>query len=76
MFSHNFAVEQRLRMIDFLLHHYGFVGREQLIDCFGISEAQATRDFRAYRELAPQNAVLDQSSKKYVQGAEFRRFYS
>lgn len=71
----NFAVTQRLRLIDFLLHHYGMVGREQIKDYFGISEAQATRDFKAYRDIAPQNAVLDQSSKKYVRGAEFKRLY-
>ncbi|MBO2580276.1 hypothetical protein I6M29_22350 [Shewanella algae] len=71
----NFAVEQRMRMIDFLLAHYGAVGRDQLVDYFGISTAQDTRDFRLYREKAPGNAVMDTVSKKYIQGTGFKRIY-
>lgn len=71
----NYAVEQRLRLIDFLLAHYGEVARSQLVDFFGISEPQATRDFRAYKELAPNNLTLNESSKKYNKLDTFKRVY-
>lgn len=68
----NYAVEQRLRLIDFLLAHYGTLNRCALMDYFGISSPQATKDIRAYLELAPQNAVYDLTAKTYVRGARFQ----
>ena len=32
-----YAIEQRLRLIDFLLHQYGSVNRSALEDYFGVS---------------------------------------
>lgn len=71
----NYAVEQRVRMIEFLLVHYNSIGREQLVDYFGISEPQASRDFRLYKELAPDNMILNESSKRYVKLDTFKRIY-
>ena len=71
----NYAVEQRLRFLEFLVDHYDCVGRSHLVDYFGISEPQATRDFRAYKELAPDNLLLNQVSKKYVKSDTFKRIF-
>lgn len=72
----NYAVEQRLRLIDFLLAHYGSVSRAELIDFFGIGGAQATRDFAEYNKIAPNNALLNQSSKMWVRSDTFKRLYN
>lgn len=71
----NYAVEQRLRLIDFLVSNYDSVGREQLVDFFGISLPQATRDFRTYRQIAPGNLVFDDSTKRYRKSSKFERVY-
>ena len=71
----NYAVEQRLRLIEFLVYHYDSVGREQLVDFFGISLPQATRDFKAYRELMPNNLIFDDAAKRYRKSLNFQRFY-
>ena len=71
----NYAVEQRMRFIDFALHHYGHIDRKILQDFFGVGEATATRDFRKYRELAPENMVLNQPDKCYYRTKSFKRVY-
>ena len=71
----NYAVEQRLRLIDFLLAHYGSVARAEIIDYFGIGEATATRDFALYCDKAPGNALLNPQSKRYVRSDTFTRLY-
>lgn len=67
----SYAVEQRLRMIDFLLRQYGHVGRAMLIDYFGIGEATATRDFAAYLEIAPANMAFNHTDKTYYRTVAF-----
>lgn len=71
-----YAVEQRLRLIDFLLMHYGSIGPEQMVDYFGIGPATATRDFSLYRQQNPGNAVFDPSTKLWIRGVFFKRAYS
>jgi hypothetical protein len=71
----NYAVEQRLRFLEFLVVHYDSVGRDHLMDYFGISTAQATRDFRLYKELAPSNLVFDNTNKTYRVSDEFKGLY-
>jgi len=71
-----YAVEQRLRLIDFLLLHYGSVGPDQLLDYYGIAPATATRDFSLYRQQFPGNAVFDTHSKLWIKGVNFKRGYS
>lgn len=73
--SYNYAVEQRLRMIDFLLFYYGSVGREELVNYFGISPATATRDFSLYLEKAPSNAILNNKTKRYIKSECFERIF-
>jgi hypothetical protein len=47
--KHTYAVEQRLRLIDFLVAQYGHVNRSALCDYFGISEQQASRPTSPWR---------------------------
>lgn len=71
----NYAVEQRMRFIDWILQHYNSIAREQLTDFFGISGPTATRDFAAYKKLAPANMVFDDSSKQWCKAPNFKRVY-
>lgn len=72
----NYAVMQRLRLIDFLLGHYGSLGREELMDYFGIGPAQATRDFAVYAKEAPGNAVLNMKTKRWEITNDFDPLFS
>ena len=72
---HSYAIEQRLRMIDFLLSQYGHINRSALISFFGISVPQASADIRMYLDIAPGNAAYDAVAKSYIRGGEFSRIY-
>ena len=61
----------RLAYIEFRLWFLGDVSRKDLMERFGIAPAVATRDFTAYRELAPQNIDFEGSRKIYVTGESF-----
>lgn len=62
---------ERLRMLDCLLANYGSVGREMLIDWFGVSPACATRDLALYREIRPANVYFCDETKKWHRSACF-----
>lgn len=70
-----YAVEQRLRLIDFLLQQYGHFNRAALVDYFGISVPQASADVSAYLQLASGNATYCGRRKAYVRTAGFVRVY-
>lgn len=70
--SLNYAIEQRLRLIDFLLEHYGHVGRPQLCAFFGISTPCASADIALYNEGSPGNAAYDFSLKRWVRTETFK----
>lgn len=70
-----YAVAQRLRMVDLLLHLYGHVNRAALVEVFGISVPQASMDFRNYLRCAPGNARYDRQTRRYVRCAEFERLF-
>lgn len=70
-----YAVEQRLRLIDFLLAQYGTVNRSALMDYFGISTPQASADFKMYLTLAPTNMVYAPCDRCYVRTQKFRRLW-
>ncbi|SMG48130.1 WYL domain-containing protein [Paracoccus sp. J56] len=66
------GVERRLEFIEFRLFWEGGVNRSDLIDTFGVSVPQASKDLTHYQERAPQNAVYDKSARRYVAGPKFR----
>jgi hypothetical protein len=72
----NYAVEQRLRFIDFLLMHYGTLNRAAIMDYFGVSMPQASCDIRDYLIIAPGNAIYDKSAKTYRRTEGFVRVWA
>ena len=61
----------RLAYVEFRLWFLGDASRRDLMDRFAIAPAVATRDFTAYRELAPQNIDFDGSRKVYIPSERF-----
>lgn len=70
-----YAAIRRLRLIDFLVDHYGTVQRSALMDYYGISRPQASADIKKYMELAPGNMNYDKSAKAYVKCDSFSRVW-
>lgn len=66
-----YAIEQRLRLIDFLLEHYGHVGRPELVAFFGVSIPCASADIQRYNEDNPGNAVYDFKRKRWTRTETF-----
>lgn len=66
------AQRERLSHIDFKAFFLGVVGRNDLVNRFGIKEAAATRDISLYRELAPKNLEYDTKGKAYVIKSGFK----
>lgn len=69
------AMRDRMAHIDFTLMFKGSAVRSDLIDRFGIAPAQATKDFKAYRDLAPKNAYYDQNRRAHIRSAEFEPIF-
>jgi len=59
------AVQERLEFIEIQLIFKGWVSRADLIQQFGIAEAAATRDFKTYKDIAPNNMYLNHTVKRY-----------
>lgn len=70
-----YAVQLRIRMIDFLFAQYGWMHREAVMDYFGVSIAQASLDIKTYMSLAPQNIVYNLNAKRYEATPAFIRVY-
>lgn len=65
------GVEQRLEFIEFRLFWEGGVNRADIINIFGVSVPQASKDLALYQERAPGNAEYDKSAKRYVPSTNF-----
>lgn len=66
------GVEQRLEFIEFRLFWEGGVRRKDIIDMFGVSVPQASKDLTLYQERAPGNVEYDKSAKRYVASRDFK----
>lgn len=64
-------VRQRLKLLESTLLLSGWVRTHALIESFGISRAQASKDFAVYQALRPMNLVYNKSKKFYEAGADF-----
>ena len=71
----NQSQKERLSHIDFRLYFLGTIGRNDLVQRFGIKEAAATRDIALYRELAPENLYYDTKAKIYLVTSEFKPLF-
>lgn len=71
------GVERRLEFIEFRLYWEGRINRSDLIEFFGVSVPQASKDLSQYQELAPGNIVYDKSGKRYLAADTFTpRFFT
>lgn len=66
------GVERRLEFVEFRLFWEGGVNRSDIVDEFGVSVPQASKDLALYQEQAPANIVYDRSEKRYFASATFR----
>ena len=66
---------ERLQYLEMHLWFSGEVGRRDLESRFGIKPAAASRDFAAYRELAPQNLEYDTTDRCYRARKTFRPLF-
>lgn len=67
----NWAARERLRMIEVLLWWRGWVRRGDLLDCFGISAAQASGDIQRFLELNRNGVIYHPNRKRYEAGESF-----
>jgi hypothetical protein len=65
----------RLAFIDLRARYLGEVGRQDVIDRFGLQVAAASRDLTQYRELASGNLEYDAKDKHYRATARFRPLF-
>ena len=72
----NQSQKERLSHIDFRLYFLGTIGRNDLVQRFGIKEAAATRDIALYRELAPKNLYYDTKAKIYLVASDFNPLFN
>lgn len=71
----SFSQKQRLAYIDFLLMFKGSFTRSDLTTKFEMGMANATRDIALYKEMAPNNAELDNPTKQYFQTNKFKPLF-
>lgn len=69
------GVERRLEFIEFRLYWEGGVNRSDIIEMFGVSVPQASKDLTLYQERAPNNALYDKSAKRYVASEQFEPIF-
>lgn len=65
------GVEQRLEFIEFRLFWEGSINRADIVEFFGVSVPQASKDLTLYQERAPGNMEYDARAKRYVAAEKF-----
>ena len=64
-------VRQRLKLLESTLLLSGWVRTHALMEAFGISRAQASKDFAVYMTLRPLNLLYNKSKKHYEASLDF-----
>lgn len=64
-------VRLRLEFIETRLFWEGKLNRADLVDFFGVSVIQASKDISQYQGAAPGNIIYDKSNKYYLASAQF-----
>lgn len=70
------GVERRLEFIEFRLFWEGGINRADIMNQFGVSVPQASKDLSHYQELAPENMRYDRNEKRYLVNPAFRPRFS
>jgi predicted DNA-binding transcriptional regulator YafY len=66
------GVEKRLEFIEFRLFWEGRINRADIMEHFGVSVPQASKDLSLYEEKAPGNLVYDKREKRYFAARNFK----
>jgi predicted DNA-binding transcriptional regulator YafY len=66
------GIERRLEFVEFRLFWEGGVNRSDIVEEFGVSVPQASKDLALYQEQAPDNIRYDRSLKRYFASDSFR----
>src|SRR5262249_8571495 len=66
------GVEKRLEFIEFRLFWEGGINRADIMERFGVSVPQASKDLSLYEEKAPGNLVYDRRQKRYFAAPDFK----
>jgi predicted DNA-binding transcriptional regulator YafY len=66
------GVEKRLEFIEFRLFWEGGINRADIMERFGVSVPQASKDLSLYEETAPGNLVYDRKRKRYLAAGGFK----
>ena len=66
------GVEKRMEFIEFRLFWEDGINRADLIDQFGVSVPQASKDLTLYEARAPGNLHYDKSAKRYRASDDFK----
>ena len=71
----NWGVERRYEFIEFRLYWQGRINRSDLMEVFGISVQQASKDLSNYIEGRKSNVSYDKRQRTYLRGRNFRSRY-
>ncbi len=71
----NWSVERRYEFMEFRLYWQGHINRSDLMEAFGISVQQASKDFAAYIEGRKSNLTYDKRLRTYLRGKNFKPRY-
>ncbi|TIR49116.1 MAG: WYL domain-containing protein [Mesorhizobium sp.] len=66
------GVEKRLEFIEFRLFWEGGINRADIMEQFGVSVPQASKDLSLYEEKAPGNLAYDKRQKRYFPAPGFK----
>lgn len=68
----NWNVEQRYEFIEFRVYWQGRINRGDLMEAFGISQQQASKDLTNYIEGRKTNLMYDKRLRTYLRGKNFK----
>lgn len=71
----NWNVERRYEFIEFKLYWQGNINRSDLMEAFGISVQQASKDFANYIDGRKSNLTYDKRLRTYIRGKNFKPRY-
>lgn len=71
----NWSVERRYEFMEFRLYWQGRINRGDLMEAFGISVQQASKDFANYIEGRKSNLTYDKRLRTYLRGKNFKPRY-
>ncbi len=65
----------RLRAIECLVAHYGYVNRDLLCDLHGLAVAQCSRDISDYRDMNPESLIYNSKTARIEKLSTFKPIF-